>query len=236
MNLYSRAIEVSELAHFGKSAFVEEGFDDVVEFYDEDTETQAYIVEDARYVYLTFAGAGAAEDAQYDDNFQDKKAFSDMGLHRGLWLAWRTLSGEIATEIMQRRMEMVNEQTTKKQVVYCGHSLGGSLAVIAAATHNPDFCLTFGSPPVGGRNFVKHINALQGDFKRFVLTTDETPHLLNFRPWYRHVGQEVLIDTELNLHFEPSFWEKLSLNFSSPKHSLANLIDSYRVALYHHKD
>ncbi len=214
MNLYYQAADVSRLAYLGANAFKEAGFEDICVIDDPEGGTEAYVVEDSHYTYLVFTGTNEFDDLKTDLRFLKKEAFSGSQLHRGFWEAWRDVSDVVATEVMERRLAMVNGHRESKPFVYCGHSLGGALAQLAAATHRPDHCITFGAPPVGGKVFKKECEALPDtEFARFVLDGDPVPRLLKWNPTYRQVGTLFFFDRDMELHINPSTWQMLKLRF-----------------------
>jgi predicted lipase len=82
----------------------------------------------------------------------------------------------------------------KPKVVCTGHSLGGALATLCAIdveqTLEGDietFCVTFGSPRVGGKHFCALFDAVIDNSFRFVDVNDPIPRV-PFRAWgFKHV-------------------------------------------------
>lgn len=86
---------------------------------------------------------------------------------------------------------------------FCGHSLGGAMAMICAGrcflSHidsNPDGLFTFGSPRVGDK---RYINFVKLDHYRFVNNNDIVTRVPPRWMGYRHNGQEIYIDRNGNL-------------------------------------
>lgn len=190
---------------------------------------KAYLMEDKDTVYVVFHAYGAT------DSLSNKR-FSSLGLNKQYWEMWRELSSDVATELLQRRVEMANDLHPKKQIVYCGHGIGGALAVIAAATHSPTECVTFGSPPVSGKAFVKYVQTLPTSFTRYVLDRDPIPRVHKWNPFYKHVGFLTYIDSAMNCHDEPSLWFRLKAWVIGSHNSEVNEHDNsmpwYKAALY----
>lgn len=205
----ARAAIASQLAYFGVKQFTAYGFTDVMKV-EHEGGSEAYIVEDEDTIFVVFAGTNEANDLLTDIRFQKATAFSDLQLHRGFWEAWRDISDQVAGELMQRNLIMsYDEEMTQKQVVFCGHSLGGALAVIAAATLNPTYCVTFGAPPVGGQKFKDRCDASVTVYLRYILNRDPVPRLLKWHPKYKHTGGLIFIDGFGQHHVNPSFWKML---------------------------
>jgi hypothetical protein len=227
-----QAARLSILAYSTAETIVESGFTDVVEISDEETSTQAFIAEDANTVFLVFRGTEDARDVKTDLRFLKTETFSDFTLHRGFWEAWRSIADVVAREILQIKMEMTADHRPQKNIVYCGHSLGGALASIASAAHKPDKCITFGAPPAGGRAFKAHTDALPTEFIRYVHDADPVPRLLKWNPFYRQTGQLRFIDDEMLTHIEPSWFFMMTKRFPFIYQPSDHEMINYTTALY----
>lgn len=100
-----------------------------------------------------------------------------------------------------------------KRLVICGHSLGGSAAVIAAGLIQAQFpfcdVITFGAAPAGNREFVEAFNRIFGDsLLRFEHSTDSVPVLPGLLPWLRHVGRRLYLPTCRKTIWENPPWYK----------------------------
>lgn len=88
---------------------------------------------------------------------------------------------------------------------FTGHSLGGGLAIVAAARHAPARgVVTFGAPRVGDRDFR---DAFPVPAFRFVHNSDLVPDL---PPGigYHHVGRLLYFDRAGRMHDEPGRWDR----------------------------
>lgn len=176
----------------------------------DDSSTEAYVLEDEDNIFVVFPGTEVDEgiaDVLTDVRFANRKQFHDMKLHRGFWEAWASVAAPIAEEVYRR----LYASSPLKSVVYCGHSLGGALAAIGAATHNPQRCITFGQPHVAGKRFVEFVAAKRVKYTRVVLCGDPVPSLLAWHPHYRHGGDLVFIDKEFNAHYNPALSKRIRL-------------------------
>jgi len=236
-SVYERAAYVANLTYcHSAESFELAGYSNIVDLFDEVTETQAYILEDESYVYLVFRGSGSTKETKQDKRFANKAAFSGLNLHRGIWEAWWSLSDAIATELYQRRMDMVDSDDEVKQLVYCGHSLGGSIAAIAAASHNPEHCITFGSPPVGGKEFSKWVDWMNTEFVNYVLDNDSTPHLLRYSLKFKQAGEQRFINESSNTPKASAIDKFLDWFFENSIETACrhetNFMRKYRAAIY----
>lgn len=90
-----------------------------------------------------------------------------VGVHRGVFEMFNSIEDKLTAEFTQ--------STTPREITFCGHSLGGALAMVAAAyysTHFPDIdvsCFTFAAPKVGDTAFQEHL----------VTHTRELVHVVN---------------------------------------------------------
>ncbi len=108
---------------------------------------------------------------------------------------------------------------TYKQLICCGHSLGGAMASIAALTCKANALFTFGSPRVGDETFsqqFEHIFHLRC-CNRDDIVTHLPPSKDRFI--YKHIGEALWLGTEERKR--DRFKERLkdpTLWFSTPKH------------------
>lgn len=114
-------------------------------------------------------------------------AHGSLKLHRGFFEAWQEISAEVAEEIMSLRVEQ-SFVGTEKPTVYCGHSAGGALAGIAAATHRPYALVTFGAPRFSGKALGEYLSYIDR-VHRWVNGSDWVP-FVPFGFGYRHHGEQ----------------------------------------------
>lgn len=104
-------------------------------------------------------------------------------------------------------------------LIITGHSLGGALATLSAASfyrrQRPVHSVyTFGSPRVGDKRFRNEYESDRFDFgrtfrvvNRHDVVTRVPPRLLR----YRHVGRLRYLDQEGKMHEDLTFWDRLLL-------------------------
>ncbi len=96
-----------------------------------------------------------------------------------------------AFQVVEKRLETLMAPYRGRPVVITGHSLGGAIALIAAAEwhgkHDVYWVHTCGQPAVGKRDFQEFIEKQYGDiYFRFVNNDDVVPMV---PPFYRHAGR-----------------------------------------------
>jgi hypothetical protein len=111
---------------------------------------QAALVEttadsDRAFAVLVFRGTSGSLSNWYFNLNAAPAAWPGGGrVHRGFKTIFRNIWPEMAGEL----------QRVRKPLFYTGHSLGGALAILAAACLPPQAVYTFGAPRVGDANFV----------------------------------------------------------------------------------
>lgn len=110
-------------------------------------------------------------------------------VHFGFW--------KYADELSQQVHSFLVRHPGKK-VIVCGHSLGGSAAIIAGAAlwivGIPARVITFGAAPVGNSKYRDAYNAAPGlTVWRFENAGDIVPRLPTLAPWLKHVGQRLYL-------------------------------------------
>lgn len=140
------------------------------------TDSQMLIVEYDNQIYFVFRGTDSFIDVEYNLS-TDKISFENVcSVHEGFYEQFISLVDHIQSYV---------NDTTTKQIIFTGHSLGGALATIASlyfSIHHPTirtkiYCVTFGSPRVGTKKFKKIYNKHVINSYRFVNHNDPIPKL-----------------------------------------------------------
>lgn len=146
----------------------------------ESDDTQAFIAAHPSVILVSFRGTENLGD--WLSNLNSIGTTRPYGeIHRGFLGAF---------QVVRARMEELLAKSPKLPVMLTGHSLGGALALIAAAEWRDKFHIsrihTFGQPAVGKkefRTFIDHVYA--GKYHRFVNDDDIVPMV---PPWFCHCG------------------------------------------------
>lgn len=176
------------------------------EFFDEG-DTQILLTRDGAVDLLAFRGTEPT-------NWNDWK--TDLNIARERYQLGSLNAGKIhsgfkkALEQVQTRIAEARQRHTDRQVYVTGHSLGGALAVLWAASQSEHptriaGVYTFGAPRVGTPAFAQGYNALFKD-KTFQIQNrlDHVPKVPN-RYFWRHVGHSLYFDAGGTLHWNPSY-------------------------------
>ena len=187
-------------------------------------DTQAILVEDSERRIVAFRGTQFLEDASWADiraNLRFRKAAWSKGkVHRGYRQAYLTIHPGLSALVGKRPM--------KKPLVLTGHSLGGSLAVLASSVIDHDLCVTFGAPRVGNRNFAGSLSGLL----RIVNHQDIAPKV-PFLLGYRHGGRAWRLTADGRLKPDRFGWKSLLIPFTR-KGILRGVLD-HRIGEYRRK-
>lgn len=147
-------------------------------------------------VNLNFDRASSVQGGQVHSGF--KKALDEV---------WDPPDCE-GNDSLKKYLENIRENGREK-VWFTGHSLGGALAVIAAARYEEAAGVyTFGAPRVGDREFVKRFAA---PAYRFVNGEDVVTGF-PLRGRYRHVGENRIIGSDGQIRSARAGWRGLREN------------------------
>ncbi len=122
-------------------------------------DAQAYRLGFAGAVYIVFRGTQVTTGFSWGDIFANAKvrkapwpagSISTSRVHRGYKAQFQDLEADVLRVWTDHRIGK-----DRRPLLFCGHSLGGALATLAASVYPPDITLTYGSPRVGDRAFAE---------------------------------------------------------------------------------
>jgi triacylglycerol lipase len=145
--------------------------------------------------FVTFAGSDPGKIEDWVTDFDAMP--SATGLHAGFEKTVGTVWPAIEAAIKKR-------EATEQALFFTGHSLGGALAILAAARAAAEFAIqptvvyTYGSPRNGGTEFFDAYTPLLGDSTfRLINGTDIVPTVPPpLSGGYRHVGHAIQCRTD----------------------------------------
>lgn len=222
-NAYSLAL-ASKLAYEANSERAEAqgrdwGFDRV--FFFDERDTQAVLLADDEKIIVAFRGSEVILD-DWITNSKIRQTAGPFGnVHRGFKAAlnWVWLSIEETIEDIRAEKPPEKQQT----LWLTGHSLGGALATMAAATckfnETPivvNGLYTFGQPRVGSEKFASNFNAaFRSQTFRFVNNNDVVTRVPPSICDYSHVGQlkyfdqKGMFNADADLSWWDQFWDRM---------------------------
>lgn len=154
--------------------------------------TQCFVAATDAAVLVAFRGTKGALDWFSNLNLLERRT-TFGSVHDGFYRAFQAVRTSLES--------LIEPLAQTRQVILTGHSLGGALATIAAATWNQRFAIrsiyTFGQPRVGFRSFQQFAVAnFDNRFFRFVNADDIVPRV---PPGYVHIGQLTHFDSQGNI-------------------------------------
>ncbi len=162
-------------------------------------ETQAYLVGNAEKMILIFRGTEPKNAQDWITNGQVAKVRAVGGrVHSGFWQGCQAVWSEVESELQRMRTAFAEPPP----LFLTGHSLGGALAILAAAQlqrggHQVDGIYTFGCPRIGDRPFAMQYNRrLYNCTFRLVNHRDIVTQLPPAEMGYTHVGQLIYFDAQ----------------------------------------
>jgi len=128
-----------------------------------------FICRDEKSLYIVFRGTESTHDWLTNSDV-DQVNHSYGKVHSGFEKLYNQMAGTIGSTVAKN---------TGFKIVVAGHSLGGSLATLAAfslSAFNPTL-YTFASPRVGDTDFAKNFNGAVPNANRIINTEDIVPTL-----------------------------------------------------------
>lgn len=183
----------------------DEGYKDASVYNQKSTQGAVILHED--YIVVSFRGTD--EPADWLDNLNAISVDFAFGeVHRGFHAALMDVWPQMKTQIKRYRWD------SKKDLPLwiTGHSLGGALATLAAATLiDADETwyggYTFGAPRVGDQQFSRTFNTeAKNKFYRFQNCSDLVTRIPARIMGYSHQGEFRYLDDEGRLHKDVGFW------------------------------
>ena len=171
-----------------------------------DIDTQGYVAINNTHILVAFRGSESLPD--WLTNFQavkDPGPWKDTEVHEGFQDAFMAVALKIG--------QIIGREYKSQQIWLTGHSLGGALAVLLAATLRESKIpvtglYTFAAPRVGNTAFVKKLNKSLQRYAhwRVVNEGDLVPHLL---PVFSHAGQRKLLLDNGEVSESEQDWDNL---------------------------
>jgi hypothetical protein len=200
------------------------------------SDTQGFVATKGKTIYVVWRGSESKKDFQNDASI-DKVPFLNEGekVHIGFKYCWESVLGD-TYDAIETAIENLQDKT--KDIVVCGHSLGGAVATLYAYSikkHYPHYNVsstTIGSPRVGNKTFKENYDKSDIDTLRIVHNNDLVTHTPYIR--FYHVNHQVRLDNNGNRLKNDkslkSFWLYLKAIFSG-KNIKDHMGDGYMEAI-----
>jgi predicted lipase len=177
-------------------------------------DTEAMVAETDKFVVVAFRGTSSRSDIRTDIQARLNVARvavdgRSVRVHSGFYCAF----GKIEAKLR----DLLLAQDPAKAIYLTGHSLGGALALVAAAAFGGNDSLgeriaavyTFGAPRVGDRNFP---NIVKAPHYRVVNSGDVVPLVPpNWLTGYVHTGTPILLKENADRPIRRSPWSSVLL-------------------------
>ena len=162
---------------------------------------EVLVVKNSKELWFAFRGT---EPTKFNDVMADLKVVRNSALAGGkVHSGFQDELNELWVDCL-KELEYNSQLKKPKKVFFTGHSLGAAMATIAATRYDAECLYTFGSPKVGGPNFVKHLKC---PHQRFVnnndIVTKVPPSILGFV----HCGEERYFNA-YGLERDPTYWQR----------------------------
>ncbi|GMH46032.1 hypothetical protein BSKO_13996 [Bryopsis sp. KO-2023] len=187
-----------------------------------DSDSTVVIGWSSSMIVISFRGTSSMENIKTDLRFMRVPHPPARGrfllctqplIHEGFLESWT--AGGLNVAVLNKVVQIVvspDFDRENAQVLLTGHSMGGSLAVLAAfdvarycgLSSSQISCYTFGAPRVGNPTFAREYNKLIPDTWQVVNGNDMVPGIPKF---FKHVGKRVIITPEGDMIVCPLFVE-----------------------------
>jgi hypothetical protein len=158
-------------------------------------DAQGYIIWDKETIYVSYRGTCDPMDILDNIDIRQKTLFKNIKVHSGFYEQFDSIEPFITSDIKN----ISKEYPSIKQLVFTGHSLGGSVTSIASPYYGQMFkdrfkivSHTLGSAPCGNIDFVNWFNSNVDENVRLETEGDIVPYIQIHDDFY-HVPNGILI-------------------------------------------
>ncbi len=155
-------------------------------------------------VYAVFRGTNISKEWDMNAQFGKIRPWAIEGsyaaVHRGFQAMYVSMRGRL-----QEDLTAILNPDNSQRLFFCGHSLGGALAVLAVRdlfgagklkTNSKAGIITYGSPRIGDGIFAAEVESMVSNYHRFEVPGDPVTRLPLERHGYRHAGQAISLEVE----------------------------------------
>ena len=189
---------LSKAAYPGPKLHILESFNIIIQFYDVETDTEAFLaIDDKRKLaVLSFRGTEKeGKDIKTDIRFF-KKNYQGCRIHKGFLKAYLSVKDDIDFE--------TSALPSDYNLYITGHSLGGALACLATlfGDINPKKLVTFGQPRIGNKSTAKELDGI--NYTRYVNHADAVARMPKIN--YYQGGHLIYLNEDGKAIENPSSW------------------------------
>ena len=154
-------------------------------------DSQGFLIWKKNTIYISFRGTRDFHDIIDVIDIRPKKLLKDVMVHSGFAEQFFSLQPQITKDIKNLLKSYPIER-----LVFTGHSMGGSIAAIAAAYYGCLFedlyitCHTFGTPLTGNDSFIEWYKTFVDESTRLELESDIVP-LIPINKDFKHIPNGV---------------------------------------------
>lgn len=146
-------------------------------------------------MYISFRGTCSAQDLIHALDVRPKQLAHNIQVHQGFYRKYKSLEKEIAKEI--------EAHDDVHEIVFTGHSMGGSVAMIAAYHFAREQkrelqirCHTFGAPKTGSPSFMQQLHNEIDEVVCVSLRKDIIPRI-PLNPIFTHEEGHWIVDDNM---------------------------------------
>lgn len=167
-----------------------------------ETDTQGYVAINTDTIYIVWRGSSSLNDFLRDSNLRKVKFLKEGELvHVGFLNAFNSIKDYLG-KVIENSFKKIGGVDKIKNIVICGHSLGGALSTLTAyhfCEKYPDLKdkvqkISIGSPRVGNDIFSKNYNKLVPFTLRIVNDNDLVARIPKIG--YKHIDGVLSLDGE----------------------------------------
>lgn len=154
-------------------------------------DAQGYMLWKSNTIYISFRGTSDICDIIDVVDIRPKRLMKDIAVHNGFAEQFFSLEPKITNDIKE-----IISSFPIERIIFTGHSMGGSIATIAAAYYASMFtkmyitCHTFGTPATGNQSFVDWFKDGVDESTRLEIEEDLVP-LIPINKQFHHIPDGV---------------------------------------------
>jgi hypothetical protein len=142
-------------------------------------DSQGYCVWDTENIYITYRGTADLKDIYDNIDIRHEKLHENIRIHKGFYNQFMSIEEKITNDIKH-----ISNEYPIKNIIFAGHSMGGSLATISSPFYGAMFknkfkiiSHTLGCPTVGNIDFINWFSSNVDENVRIECEGDVVPYI-----------------------------------------------------------